>query len=403
MRAIRGVLVLWAVFLLIHCGGSSSPAAPTGTTTTTTPTTPAALAITGVSPAVPVMSASAQTVTITGTGFQSGLTLTITPPMPPTQALLTFTGSQVLSLTSTSFQVSVMLPMVGAYSFQVQNANGDKSNITTVTPAYRTSGATWIPEGQRLPATDSAGIFDTGIIRLTDGRWRLYYSGSNVIRSAISPDGLSFTLESGTRLAGGNPYPVRLDDGRIRMFYCATNGFSVLSAISTDEGLTFTAEDGVRISNDMAGFHFITNPAIVRTSNGWRGYFSNGQETVGTPYLIKSATSTDMLNWTMDAGVRIGAGASLSGTSAHPSALLNSDGSVSLFYAREGVFPQSAFFAWTSRSTDGLTFTTETQIESIGKSGDLNVVRAGGSLRMYYNWYNLYSAISSSGQPSGIR
>lgn len=402
MRGIRMAFGFVAVALAVGCGGSSAPSAPS-TTPSTTATTPAALAITGISPAVPIMSATAQTLTITGTGFQAGLTLTITPPMPPTQALLTFTGTQVLSLTSTSFQVSVMLPMAQAYSLQVQNANGDKSNTATLTPVFRTSGATWIPEGARLNATDPGGIFDTGIIHLNDGRWRLYYSGSNIIRSAISPDGLSFTLESGTRLPGGNPYPVRLDDGRIRMFYCATNGFSVLSAISTDEGLTFTTEDGVRISNDMAGFHFITNPAIVRTSNGWRGYFSNGQESVGTPYLIKSATSTDMLNWTMDPGVRIGAGASLSGTSAHPSALLNSDGSVSLFYAREGVFPQSAFFAWTSRSTDGLTFTTETQLESLGKAGDLNVVRAGGSLRMYYNWYNLYSAISSSGQPSGMR
>jgi len=398
MRRFRFLLVLSSLWAVVNCGGSSSPSAPVVTPPTAGgPTAP--LTITAVSPAVPIMSAAAQTLTITGTGFQAGLTLTITPPMPPTAALMTFTGAQVLALTSTSFQVSVMLPMAEPFTFQVQNANGEKSNTTTLTPVLRTSGATWIPEGVRMSATDPGGIFDTGIIRLNDGRWRLYYSGSNIIRSAISPDGLSFALEPGTKLAGGNPYPMRLDDGRIRMFYCSPNGFTVLSAISTDDGVTYTAEPGVRLSADAAGFHFITNPAIVRTPTGWRGYFSNGQEGPMTGYIIKSATSPDMLNWTLDGGVRIGAGSALSGTSSHPSAILNANGSVSLFYSREGVFPQSAFFAWTSTSADGLNFTTETQLESLGKVGDLNVVRVGGALRMYYNWYHLYSAISVSGQP----
>ena len=396
MGMIRKYFGVFGAALLISCGGASSPSAPT--VPAPTPGGTAALTITGVTPAVPTMSVNAQTVTITGSGFQSGLTLTVTPPMPPTQALLTFTGTQVLSLTSTSFQVSVMLPMVGPYSFQVQNANGDKSNTVMVTPAYRTSGTTWIPEGLRMNATDSAGIFDTGIIRLTDGRWRLYYSGSNIIRSAISNDGLSFSLESGTRLPGGNPYPVRLDDGRIRMFY-SPNALGFGSAISTDDGLTFTVESGVRLTAAAAGFDSITNPAIVSTSNGWRAYFSNGQAGTFTPYAIKSATSTDMLNWTMDGGVRIGAGSTLSATSAHPSAILNANGTVSLFYAREGVFPQSAFFVWTSTSADGLNFTTETLLESLGKAADVNVIRVGSALRMYYNFYNLFSALSASGQP----
>jgi hypothetical protein len=109
------------------------------------------------------------------------------------------------------------------------------------------------------------------IERLPDGRWRLYYterdtSGAPLgIASAISTDGLVFTPEPGLRIA--NPLPgitrlrlsccgiVKLGDGRYRMYFSAQQGFGpgnppgppqVYSAVSSDL-FDWTLEPGIRL------------------------------------------------------------------------------------------------------------------------------------------------------------
>lgn len=398
------VLNLIVVGILAGCGGGSAPAAPS----TGGSSTPAAFSVTGVTPASPTISALAQTLTITGTGFTTGMQLLITPPMPPTAGTATFSGPQILNLTPTSFQVSYGIGLLGAYTFQVTSAAGEKAT-TTVTPQYRTSGTTWIPEGVRLRDSQlNSPIGDMGVLRLNNGQWRMFITtNTGQIRSAISPDGLAFTVESGARYSPGfGPRVVRLDDGRVRMFYNGGNptpGFS--SAISSDDGLTWTNE-GLRLSAAAAGETGIITPGVVRFGGVWRAYFSDINGGFPATHTIHSATSTDMLNWTADPGFRLGPGAPLA-AGIHPTAFVNEDGTLSLFYGREGGFGESAFFMWTSRSNDGMTFTTETKIESLGKANDPEIVRVGGSLRMYYDWGDeksgvIYSAISASGAPQSL-
>ena len=396
------VFALMIAAAAVGCGGSSSPAAPSTTTTTTTTT--AALSLIGVTPA-PLVGAAAQTITIIGTGFQTGLSLSIITPKPPNSIDQSFSGAAITALTSTSFQVSAMLSLNGSYTFQITSATGEKSNTIAVTPQFRSSGTTWIPEGIRLRTSDFGGpIADTSTIRLTDGRWRMFVSApGGLIRSAISNDGLSFSVEPGNRIAGGGPRLVRIDDGRMRMFY--GNGSTITSAISSDEGVTWTAE-GVRLTAASAGYPAITQPGVVRLGGVWRMYFSDGSQLGTGISAIKSASSTDMLNWTVDAGIRIGPGSTLAGGGTHPAAFVNSDGSVSLFFGRL-FFGQSAFYMYTARSTDGLNFTTETLIDSLGKSNDPDIVQVGSGLRMYYNWGDnnsgfIYSALSASGQPQSF-
>lgn len=397
----KRVLIVLALLATGCGGGSSSPAAPS-----TTPTTTAAFSVTGISPSAPTVSALPQTLTITGTGFQSGLSMTMTPPTPPSTAVLSFSGSQILNLTPTSFQVSVEISLLSAYTFQVTSAAGEKSGVMSFTPQYRTTGTTWIPEGVRVRDSDlNSPIADVGVIRLSDGRWRMFIpTRTGEIRSAISPDGLAFSVESGVRyFSGFGPRVLRLDDGRMRMFYNGgpTPGFS--SAISSDEGLTWTNE-GLRLSAAAAGETGIITPGIVRVGGVWKAYFSDVNGGFPATHTIHSATSFDMLNWTVDPGQRLGPSAALAG-GIHPTAFVNDDGSISLFYGREGSAVEGAFFMWTSRSTDGLTFTTEAKIESLGKANDPEIVRVGSALRMYYDWGDtnsgvIYSALSASGAPS---
>jgi len=231
-------------------------------------------------------------------------------------------------------------------------------------------------------------IADVSALRLNDGRWRLFFEVGRAVRSAISDDGVMLKMEPGERLASGiiQVRALRLDDGRVRIFFVDQGG--IYSAISKNEGLTFTVEPGVRLTATAAGLSTISGPGIVKLSDGrWRMYISEGpgRPTPGEAWPVRkvvSAVSSDLLTWTMDPGVRIGAGAVVSGDANHPSALVNGDGSISLFYNR--YFPDNGLL--TSTSSDGLTFISEAFIlPSAQPLGDPDVVRLpDGGLRVYF-------------------
>src|SRR5687767_628851 len=62
---------------------------------------------------------------------------------------------------------------------------------------------TWVSEGTRF-TNSTMGITgtmaDSTTLRLNDGRWRMFIFAGQGYRSAISTDGLSFTMEDGNRL-----------------------------------------------------------------------------------------------------------------------------------------------------------------------------------------------------------
>jgi hypothetical protein len=257
-----------------------------------------------------------------------------------------------------------------------------------VTPPPATGGSTqgaWLSEGVRMDglALGFTGAFaDSTSIQLNDGRWRMYVFASSNYRSAVSSDGLSFTFEDGARVPQGQGHMrvIRLGDGRIRAYNISGDG--IVSSVSSDDGLTFTSEPGFRVSGSAIGFT-PSGCSIVRMPNGtWRMYFSSlprpGEGIVAHP--IRSAFSSDLLNWTLDAGVRIGPGSTLSGAGEHPAAWANADGSVSLFYFRNTTLKMMM-----ATARDGLTFTTESDT-GLTQANDPDIVSAGGRLRMYYNW-----------------
>jgi hypothetical protein len=248
--------------------------------------------------------------------------------------------------------------------------------------------AVWVSEGTRF-TSESMGIpgtmADTTTLRLSDGRYRMFLFAGQAYRSAISTDGLSFTLEAGNRLPNGNGQSrvLRLPDGRVRMFHISGGG--IASSISTDEGLTFIGE-GQRISAGAAGLSELSGPGIVRMSDGrWRMYFSELDKpgAAVVPLPMKSATSLDLLSWTMDPGVRIGPGApTLTGSAAHPTAVAESDGSVTVYF-----FRNNDLNLYGARSSDGLAFTSEGIVLTRAADPDVITLPNGGK-RMYYNWFD---------------
>lgn len=240
-------------------------------------------------------------------------------------------------------------------------------------------------------------LADTSGIRLADGRVRLYtFAQGRGIVSAISltTEGISFTPEAGARLPDGSGMPriVPMPDGRLRLFYSSMGG--IKSAVSSD-GLTFTIEAGFRITAEAAGFTHTTAAAtsgatVTRIADGrYRMYFSDLPRPGDPPgmHLIKSAVSTDMLAWTMEAGVRLGPGAPvLTGSAEHPFALANPDGTVTLYYGKFGAAgsPEGVYQA---TSLDGLTFEQETLDVFFGNDPDA-VRLVDGTLVLYYGGFD---------------
>jgi hypothetical protein len=208
-------------------------------------------------------------------------------------------------------------------------------------------------------------IADPTATVLDDGRIRLYAFAQGIgIVSAVSDDGRVFAEEPGVRIAGteaGQPRVWRLPDGRWRMYVSKVRE---IASFTSDDGLDFIKDPGDRLTAQAAGLAAISSPSIVEVQPGlWRMYYS----TLAVPGTgpggkrSGSATSTDLLEWTVDPGWRLGEGAPhLTDSAEHPFPVIAADGSVSLFYgkfrASQGGAPDGL---WRATSVDGLTFTDE--------------------------------------------
>ncbi len=117
---------------------------------------------------------------------------------------------------------------------------------------------------------------DPDVVELSDGRFRMYFYDIAVrelahpIYSAISEDGINFTLEEGTRVIIDEIYDpdvVQLPDGGYRMYL---NSGDILSAHSAD-GLDFVPDDGVRVLNGSVPGSILMPDGTIRMYNCAQG------------------------------------------------------------------------------------------------------------------------------------
>lgn len=169
-----------------------------------------------------------------------------------------------------------------------------------------------------------------GLERLPDGRWRMYFAGPRGMESATSADGLNFQGE-GLRLASGpagswdergqiHLAPLRLPDGRLRMYYDAQaspregtrstpRDWRTTSALSED-GLAFRREPGLRIDARAMSQQPDLRERGTRLVTTWSVFpqYRDGVYCLYTTALclprersgVWRATSTDGLHFTMD-------------------------------------------------------------------------------------------------------
>lgn len=217
-------------------------------------------------------------------------------------------------------------------------------------------------------------VADASALRLADGRIRIIAWVNPVgLRNATSTDssGTSFVADSTTPLPSmaGQPRMMRIDAKTVRLFYVSAGTIS--TAISTDEGQTFT-EQGPVITTAQAGFEPGTL-TVVKTGKVYRGYFSNLEKPgERAPRVMRTATSTDLINWTM--------GPKLAIAGSHPFALSDGKSKVTLYFAADGA---SSYGIYAATSKNGTSFATPKMV--IAGAGDPDIVALSkSSWRMYY-------------------
>lgn len=178
--------------------------------------------------------------------------------------------------------------------------------------------------GKTVGNENSGGSINMpNLIKLDNGTYRMYYnagsSGNQMIRVAKSTDAINWIFE-GTALVGqpnpsdreyimGGASVIKLSDGRYRMYYRACSryiapalpAYHIKSAISND-GITFTREPGVRMEiypyDLTSNFKLIGHSNIFQLPNGTFAAFVSANTTSNNgPSDLFYTTSTDGLRW----------------------------------------------------------------------------------------------------------
>ncbi len=211
--------------------------------------------------------------------------------------------------------------------------------------------------------TPDSPIADSTAVVLADGAVRMFVGARGLgTTTAISDDGLDFTFENSGSIFGregyGMPKVLTMDDGSFRVFTSEGPGIKMFH--STD-GVTMEFVDIV-LTTEQSGFDYRPGKFLVvpLAAGGYRAYYDHLGLGAGQGFVlsqIKSATSDDLLKWTVEAGDRFGTGAAhLTGSSREPMPLQWGDDCLTLFYVRDDLRgqPTQIYYAHTE---DGVTFT----------------------------------------------
>lgn len=120
-----------------------------------------------------------------------------------------------------------------------------------------------------------------------DNCLQMFYLSKKCILSAISQDGIHWFKENGVRFERGkpgmmarvnNPFVVRLECGRYRMYFRGTDNNAyhscIFSAISNN-GKDFFLEDGQRIDyNGKYEKHGVGFPNVIKYGESWKMYYT---------------------------------------------------------------------------------------------------------------------------------
>ncbi len=182
---------------------------------------------------------------------------------------------------------------------------------------------------------------DPDVVLLSDGTFRLYFTSQipdvSEIQtfSAMSDDGITFTLEEGTRISsaedGANVVNVKVMDlgGTLHLYGLNEYGPDGLYHATSTDGLTFTKQDTIEEKMILS--------SAIALDEGYRfyGFRHTGSKDAKYSFEIDSWTSEDGFTWAQDEGTRL----TVDGTSAmeknfvkDPAVVQLEDGTYMMFY-----------------------------------------------------------------------
>ncbi len=260
----------------------------------------------------------------------------------------------------------------------------------------------------------AGGVADPDVFRWTDASYRMLLTGIGEdgvprILSASSEDGEAWQVADGVRIDAGGVAPHahdvagaaapalhRLPDGRFRVYYVGTDAGGVRRVLSatSDDAVTFVKEAGARVDvdagPDLAGG--VGAPAVLSLPGDEVRLYLTATDGDGVT-RVSSATSGDGVGFVLDAGARLepAAGDDLSGGVGDPAAWRDPDtGRVQLAFA--AVAADGRAWIGAADGDDGLDLGPPRPLlvdaageEPSGGRGPSHVFVSDGTERLFYS------------------
>ncbi|OGL35854.1 hypothetical protein A3F05_00745 [Candidatus Saccharibacteria bacterium RIFCSPHIGHO2_12_FULL_47_17] len=202
----------------------------------------------------------------------------------------------------------LLLAAVGFIGWYVYDKSSSKESKPASQSASSNQSAKWQSAGVAI----AGNYADADVVDLGNGKYRLYYSlepevtGFNgQVYSALSSDGENWAKEEGTRIEQATfPSVLRLSDGKFRMYY--QNAGAIKSAVSSD-GLAWTAESGTRVDTANSVGLSLTNvgaPTVAKIGDKYvMVYFGAIGEKYTAAGLVPNNETHPLLWATSDDGL----------------------------------------------------------------------------------------------------
>jgi len=244
---------------------------------------------------------------------------------------------------------------------------------------------------QTISGNFGDSIADSTSIITKDNKIRSFFFSNSYqgIVSAISNDGINFEFEGEVGISGGQggqPQIIESKNGYFMMFIMCRDGICLAEY---GDGLNFILNSELLIDGEEAGLNLGPDSekmgwlSVVKLGeNNYRGYWSNiAKPGIVIDHKVRSYYSTDLINWILDEGVRVGEGAYYLTDSARQPFSLVVDNTVLLFYSKQ---PSVLYVAKSSDGLNGLKFEEECYL-GIEEGAGTNILEFENKYLMYHD------------------
>ncbi|MGA3018762.1 MAG: IPT/TIG domain-containing protein, partial [Bryobacteraceae bacterium] len=230
---------------------------------------PPPVTITSISPATPAEGAN-QVVTVKGTGFETGLTVIMGLPG---SGSTTISGSQIQTVTATSFQMTVTFSTTGTYTIRISNPDGGGSGIFEFTVGAPSTGPVISPGGVVSNPTGLPGIGPNLYVNINGTNLS---STTDVWDSHITNNTLPTQLDGVTVTIGGElAYLQYVSPTRIQVLTPTDLGLGTVAVQVTNSNGT-SAAVSVTSQQFAPGFFEWLNNQPVATHTNFTDAMTNG-------------------------------------------------------------------------------------------------------------------------------